>query len=305
MFSRRCIEFAVSIEVSDCVGHCLSWAKIVVAARSCTNPHATSHFEPALESTLWYLKTRVFPKLHVADTFSGHAIMAVAAAIPITPSIVGALSCQKDSYLQTLETEVVACDEHTPPKGSQQSGKAKSKKSTDPSKANSNEDPAPQRTWMIEFADSVLFPEGGGQHSDHGFITPLGIKGSAIPIENIQRHGLRCIHYSQTPLEVGTKVKQTVYYARRWDLMQQHTGQHLLSAIMDRVFSRSLYAVNRWGNVMGLGHGSVRSWFACLLLTYLDPPTRCNFSDLQFPGRQHGGDAPTSYFHAHTGAQYV
>lgn len=56
---------------------------------------------------------------------------------------------------------------------------------------------------------------------------------SAIPVENIQRHGLRCVHFLQTPLEVGMKVRQTVYYARRWDLMQQHTGQHLLSAIMD------------------------------------------------------------------------
>ncbi|KAJ4366619.1 hypothetical protein N0V95_000120 [Ascochyta clinopodiicola] len=151
----------------------------------------------------------------------------------VPPSIVGALSCQKDSYLQTLETEVVACDEYIPPK-TPQINKAKSKKSTDPSKINGNSDPATQRTWMIEFADSVLFPEGGGQHTDHGFITPLGVKGmSAIPIENIQRHGLRCVHFSQTPLEVGTKVRQTVYYARRWDLMQQHTGQHLLSAIMD------------------------------------------------------------------------
>lgn len=152
----------------------------------------------------------------------------------VKPSIVGALSCQKDSYLQTLETQVVACDEYIPPKGNPQNGKAKSKKSTDPSKTNGNSDASTQRTWMIEFADSVLFPEGGGQHTDHGFITPLGVKGmGAIPIENIQRHGLRCVHFSQTPLDIGTKVRQTVYYARRWDLMQQHTGQHLLSAIMD------------------------------------------------------------------------
>lgn len=152
----------------------------------------------------------------------------------LTTSIVGALSCQKDSYLQTLETEVVACDEYVAPKESQQNGKAKSKKSTDPSKVNGHSDAATQKTWMIEFADSVLFPEGGGQHTDHGFITPIGVKGmSAIPIENIQRHGLRCVHFSPTPLEVGMKVRQTVYYARRWDLMQQHTGQHLLSAIMD------------------------------------------------------------------------
>ncbi|KAH6620009.1 Threonyl/alanyl tRNA synthetase [Boeremia exigua] len=160
--------------------------------------------------------------------------MTITVTTPPIPSVVGALSCQKDSYLQTLETEVVACDEYIPPKGNQQNGKAKSKKSTDPSKTSNNSDSTSQQTWMIEFADSVLFPEGGGQHTDHGFITPLGVKGmSAIPIENIQRHGLRCIHFSHTPLEIGTKVRQTVYYARRWDLMQQHTGQHLLSAIMD------------------------------------------------------------------------
>lgn len=154
----------------------------------------------------------------------------------VTPSIVGALSCQKDSYLQSLETEVVACDEYIPPEGNPKQGKAKSKQPTDPSKTKDKSDAATPKTWMIEFADSVLFPEGGGQHTDHGFVTPIGVKGmSAIPIENIQRHGLRCVYFSQTPLEVGTKVRQTVYYARRWDLMQQHTGQHLLSAIMDGI----------------------------------------------------------------------
>ena len=31
----------------------------------------------------------------------------------------------------------------------------------------------------------------------------------------------------------GTPVRQDVEFFRRWDHMQQHTGQHLLSAIMD------------------------------------------------------------------------
>lgn len=178
--------------------------------------------------------SRQYTALSACLSRQGHFLTANMAIAVMKPSIVGALSCQKDSYLQTLETEVVACDEYVAPKDSQQNSKAGSKKSTDPSKVNGNSGSATQKQWMIEFADSVLFPEGGGQHSDHGFITPFGIKGmSAIPIENVQRHGLRCVHFSQTPLEVGTKVRQTVYYARRWDLMQQHTGQHLLSAIMD------------------------------------------------------------------------
>ncbi|USP82425.1 Alanyl-tRNA editing protein Aarsd1-A [Curvularia clavata] len=150
------------------------------------------------------------------------------------PAIVGALRCQKDSYLQTLETRVVSCEKFVPPKSSQQNGKSKTKKSTDPTKALGNGDAATSKTWLIELADSVLFPEGGGQHTDHGVLAPLeGESKQEIPIRSIQRHGLRCIHFSPTPLAPGTPVRQTVDFARRWDLMQQHTGQHLLSAVMD------------------------------------------------------------------------
>jgi Ser-tRNA(Ala) deacylase AlaX len=38
---------------------------------------------------------------------------------------------------------------------------------------------------------------------------------------------------SPDPLPPGTHVRQAVSLARRWDDMQQHAGQHLLSAIMD------------------------------------------------------------------------
>lgn len=151
-----------------------------------------------------------------------------------TPSIVGALRCQKDSYLQVFETEVVFCDEYTPPKSPQRATKPQTKKSTDPSKVRDSGNEAQSKTWLIEFADSVLFPEGGGQPTDHGSITPLSSAESIpIPISSIQRHGLRCLHFSPTPLVPGTKVRQTVDFPRRWDHMQQHTGQHLLSAIMD------------------------------------------------------------------------
>jgi misacylated tRNA(Ala) deacylase len=156
------------------------------------------------------------------------ATMAVASPIP---TIVGALKCQKDSYLQTFETEVVSCSEYAPPEAPKQNGKSKTKKSTDPTKVEQN---GTSKSWLIELADSVLFPEGGGQPTDHGSITPLSNEDTnPIPITSIQRHGLQCIHFSPTPLEPGTKVRQAVDFSRRWDHMQQHTGQHLLSAVMD------------------------------------------------------------------------
>ena len=147
----------------------------------------------------------------------------------------GALECQKNSYRQTLETEVVSCQEYIPV-AAPDNGKHKTKRSIDPTNGTENSVVNSSKVWHIEFADSVLFPEGGGQHTDHGTLMPLsGNNRTAIQITNVQRYGLRCIHFSPCPLEPGTTVRQTVDFSRRWDLMQQHTGQHLLSAIMDRM----------------------------------------------------------------------
>lgn len=73
--------------------------------------------------------------------------------------VVGALACQRDSYLRSLDTEVISCVKFSPPKPSQ-NGTKKQKPTTDASKTS-----APLDLWLVEFADSVLFPEGASQHS--------------------------------------------------------------------------------------------------------------------------------------------
>jgi misacylated tRNA(Ala) deacylase len=128
---------------------------------------------------------------------------------------------------------VVSCIEYIPPAAAASKTKGKpQKKSTDPEKAFENGSTTPSTSWLVEFQDSVLFPEGGGQPTDHGTITPSDST-ETIPIRNLQRHGLRCVAFSPKPLELGSFVTQQVDFKRRWDHMQQHTGQHLLSAIMD------------------------------------------------------------------------
>lgn len=82
-----------------------------------------------------------------------------AAADPI-PSVVGALSCQKDSYLQTLKTEVVSCIEYVPPPTNNVKQKSKKPKDAEQVNGNGNGTSTPDKTWLIELADSVLFPEG-------------------------------------------------------------------------------------------------------------------------------------------------
>lgn len=73
----------------------------------------------------------------------------------------------------------------------------------------------------------VLFPEGGGQPSDTGFI-------DNIEVFQVERRGLSHIHHTKEPIEVGKTVRVTVNWDRRWDHVQQHSGQHLLSALMEK-----------------------------------------------------------------------
>ena len=61
---------------------------------------------------------------------------------------VGALACQTDSYRTTLETEVVSCVQA--PKFEQNGSKSKQQQRETPY----------ENVWLIECADSVLFPEG-------------------------------------------------------------------------------------------------------------------------------------------------
>ena len=62
---------------------------------------------------------------------------------------VGALACQKDSYLRTLDAEVISCEKVSlEPKKNRQNGRKDELKATQ------------QDLWQVEFTDSVLFPEG-------------------------------------------------------------------------------------------------------------------------------------------------
>src|SRR5579862_2246173 len=169
---------------------------------------------------------------------------------PVSRSrVVGDLACQRHSYLQTIDTEVISCVELPPRSAGQNTPETETKV---PIRLSEDECSSTSLKWLIEFADSVLFPEGtaphpsvtslfltnkilgGGQPTDYGSIFPLtGSSCEPIPITSVQRQGLRCVYQSPQPLAPGTPVRQEVDFRRRWDHMQQHTGQHLLSAVMD------------------------------------------------------------------------
>ena len=71
--------------------------------------------------------------------------------------------------------------------------------------------------------DTILYPEGGGQPCDLGTIGEAAVLGVAHGPGGI-------VHFTDRPLEPGP-VEVCLDWGRRRDHMQQHTGQHLLTAL--------------------------------------------------------------------------
>ncbi len=87
--------------------------------------------------------------------------------------------------------------------------------------------PAP---YFADLAETLLFPGGGGQPADRGELAGQPVRAS----EKREDGSWRC--YLDAPLASAESMLLTLDWQRRYDLMQQHTAQHLLSAIALDVF---------------------------------------------------------------------
>lgn len=83
--------------------------------------------------------------------------------------------------------------------------------------------------YLVELDQTVFFPEGGGQLSDKGKIN------DAI-VSHVSEKDGHIYHECDKPLEAGTEVKAVLDWRVRFDRMQQHLGEHLLSYACWKLF---------------------------------------------------------------------
>jgi alanyl-tRNA synthetase len=104
---------------------------------------------------------------------------------------------ERDPLLRRLETEVVAAGED-------------------------------QRHPFVVLADTVFYPDGGGQPADRGTV-------GGVAVLDVRQVGGDIRHVLAGPAPSG-RVTLELDWARRFDHMQQHTGQHLLTAVTEQRF---------------------------------------------------------------------
>lgn len=79
---------------------------------------------------------------------------------------------------------------------------------------------------------TAFYPEGGGQGADTGTL------GVAQVFDTRERGGV-IVHFCDRPLEVGSTVEGEIDYVNRFIRMQQHSGEHILSGIINRRYGFS------------------------------------------------------------------
>lgn len=82
-----------------------------------------------------------------------------------------------------------------------------------------------QRGYEVELDRTAFYPEGGGQAADKGTL-------DGMEVLHVREDGGRVLHLCGGPLTVGEPVAGIVDYAHRFDLMQQHTGEHIVSGLI-------------------------------------------------------------------------
>jgi alanyl-tRNA synthetase len=85
---------------------------------------------------------------------------------------------------------------------------------------------------------TLFFPEEGGQTPDKGTIEMISgsADGKAVKVLDVQIKGDVIIHYTDSPLEVDVPVKGSIDFEHRFSNMQQHSGEHIFSGIVNRLY---------------------------------------------------------------------
>ena len=83
--------------------------------------------------------------------------------------------------------------------------------------------------WAVVLDQTAFYPEGGGQPGDTGTL-------DSVRVLDTHARGEEIVHDCDAPLSVGSAVQGTIDWARRFDYMQQHSGEHIVSGIIHRRF---------------------------------------------------------------------
>ncbi len=98
----------------------------------------------------------------------------------------------------------------------------------------------------LQLDHTIFYPEGGGQPGDRGFIDQVKVTDTQLSADGVILHLLE----GEGNFVEGQEVTLTLDWNHRYDFMQQHSAQHLLSGTLFRLFKIGTVSVH-------LGHEEI------------------------------------------------
>lgn len=86
-----------------------------------------------------------------------------------------------------------------------------------------------EKGWRVTLDATAFYPEGGGQACDVGIL-------GGVRVLSVCEDGEQVVHLCDAPLAVDAVVEGEIDWARRFDLMQQHSGEHIISGLLHQKF---------------------------------------------------------------------
>lgn len=108
--------------------------------------------------------------------------------------------------------------------------------------------------WAVVLDQTAFYPEGGGQSADHGTL------GEGTNVRDVHEKDGVITHLCDAPLPVGCAVMGVIDWARRFDHMQQHSGEHICSGLICARFGCDNVGFHMGSDVVTIDFNAEIAW---------------------------------------------
>lgn len=112
----------------------------------------------------------------------------------------------------------------------------------------------PSKTgYLVTLDRTAFYPEGGGQPADHGTL-------GGVAVTDVHEKDGVIFHTCGAPVEIGTEVEGSIDWPRRFDHMQQHSGEHILSGLLCALYDCSNVGFHLGADTVTIDYDRELTW---------------------------------------------
>ena len=112
---------------------------------------------------------------------------------------------------------------------------------------------AAKNGYIVTLDRTAFYPEGGGQPADHGAL-------NGVAVTDVHEKDSVVLHTCAAALEIGATVHGEIDWVRRFDHMQQHSGEHIVSGMLCEAFHCDNVGFHMGADVVTIDYNADMTW---------------------------------------------